>query len=175
MTDEVRPDMSCVPYRRRGLYLTVTVPFFVLLVVVSAYLWTFSVALSIVFASFYFAMCYFQAYCCAYQDCPYIGGFCPGIAGIMPASALAKHIYSNREITRSRRAFQAHVALALAGWLGLIVFPLFWLAKLGVWSAIGYVACHAVYYAVFGLTVCPMCAIRNTCPGGRLQSVVHRR
>ena len=174
MTDEVRPDLSCDPYRRRGLYLIVTIPFVVLLVLVFAYLWTFGVVLSIVFASFYFAMCYFQAYCCAYQDCPYIGGFCPAIAGIVPASALAKLIYGKSEMTKSRSAFRAHVALALAGWLGMIVFPLFWLTKLGVWSAIGYVAGHAVYYVVFGLTVCRACAIRGTCPGGRLQKMLRR-
>ena len=175
MTDGVRPDMSCVPYRRKGLYLAVTAPFLALLVLVFAYLWTFSFILSLVFASFYFAMCYFQAYCCAYQDCPYVGGFCPAIAGIVPASALAKLAYGRKQITRSKRAFEVHAAIAFAAWIGLIAWPLFWLSRLGVWATVGYVVCHALYYTVFGLTICPVCAVRDTCPGGRLQKIVLRR
>ena len=37
MADNIRPDMSCVHYRRKGLYLVLTVPFLVLLVSVFVY------------------------------------------------------------------------------------------------------------------------------------------
>ena len=174
MEDNIKPDMSCVPYRRKGLYLILTLPFLAILITVFAYLWTFSFVLSIIFFLFYFAMCYFQAYCCAYQECPYVGGFCPAIVGIMPSSFLAKLIYGNKKIVKSKRAFEAHAIVASIAWLGMIVFPLFWIAKLGIWLAVGYVLSHAVYYLIFGLTVCPVCAIRNTCPGGKLQSIVLR-
>jgi len=172
MPDEVRPDMSCVPFRRKGAYLALTVPFLALLAAVFAHLWTFSLGLALVFAGFYLAMCCFQAYCCAYQDCPYAGGFCPAVAGIIPASSLARFIYGRREIGRSRRAFRAHAVLAIGGWLGLIVFPLRWLTRLGICYVVGYVACHGIYYLAFALIVCPVCAIRETCPGGGLQKIV---
>jgi hypothetical protein len=173
--EDIKPDMSCVPYRRKGLYLILTIPFLALLIMVFGYLWAFNPILSIVFFLFYITMCYFQAYCCAYQECPYIGGFCPAIVGIMPASFMAKLIYGNKNIGKSKKAFEAHAIVASIAWLGLIVLPLFWIAKLGIWFAVGYVVSHAVYYLIFGLTVCPVCAIRNTCPGGKLQSVVLKR
>jgi hypothetical protein len=167
MPAEIKPHMSCVPYRRKGLYFVLTIPSLALLIAVFVYLWTFSFLLSTVFLSFYFAMCYFQAYCCAYQDCPYVGEFCPAIGGIRPANILAKLIYGKRKIVKSRKRFELHATLASISWLGLIVFPLFWIAKLGVVFAAGYVACHVVYFLIFVLTICPVCAIRNTCPGGK--------
>ena len=175
MPDDIKPDMSCVPFRRKGLYLALTIPLLALLISVFVYLWTISYALALVFVSFYFVMCYFQACCCAYQDCPYVGGFCPALVGIMPASILTKLIYGKGRIPRSKRSFEIHATLAFIGWLGLIVLPLFWIAKHGTCFAVGYAACHAVYYLVFGLTICPACAIRHTCPGGKLQSVVLKR
>jgi len=171
---QIKPDMSCVPYRRKKLYFLLTVPFLVLLISVFVYLWTFSFILSLVFALFYLMMSYFQAYCCVYQDCPYVGEFCPAVIGILPANLFAKLIYGRQGIVKSKKAFDIHATLAIVGWLGLIVLPLFWVVRLGVTFAVGYVVSHAVYAMVFGLTICPVCAIRDTCPGGKFQSLVSK-
>jgi hypothetical protein len=175
MHTELKPEMSCVPYRRKGLYFAVTIPLLAVLIAVFVHLWTYSVALSLVFLSLYAAICYFQAYCCAYQECPYVGGFCPAIVGIYPANMLAKLIYGRKNIVKTKKRFEVYATLAVVAWLGMVIFPLFWIAKLGILVAVGYVASHVVYYLVFGLTVCPACAIRHTCPGGKLQSVVLNR
>ena len=167
-----QPDMSCVPYRRKSLYFVVTIPLLVVLLLVSIYLWGFSPVLTIVFIAFYLLTCYFQAYCCAYQDCPYIGGFCPAIIGILPANLLAKLIYERKRIAKSRTRFGIQATLAFLAWLGLAGFPVFWIAKLDTLLAAGYVVCHIVHYVTFGLTICPVCAIRGTCPGGKLQHIV---
>jgi hypothetical protein len=172
MSDSIKPDMSCVPYKRKGLYLVLTLPFLALLIAVFIYLWTFSFIFSMAFLLFFLAMCYFQAYCCACQDCPYIGGFCPAIVGIMPANVLAKLIHGKKKIIKSKKSFERNVTLASLCWLGLIVFPLFWIAKFGALYAGVYVACHVIYYVIFGLTICPVCAIRNSCPGGKLQGLI---
>ena len=171
MAGQVQPDMSCVPYRRKGLYFLLTIPFLLLLVAVFVYLWAFSPILSLVFAGFYAMTCFFQAYCCAYQDCPYVGGFCPAVAGIMPASLLAKLLYGQGRITKSKRMFERQATLGVIGLLGMAFFPVFWIAKLGLLFAIGYVAYHAVNYVVFLFTICPACAIRHICPGGKLLGV----
>ena len=167
MADDNKPDMSCVPYRRKGLYFALTVPFWLLLVAIFVYLWTYNFLLSFVFASFFVGMSYFQAYCCVYQECPYVGGFCPAVIGIMPASLMAK-IIRRKEVARSRKRFEINATLGVVCWLGLIVFPLFWIAKLGAGFAVGYVLSHVVYTGIFGITICPACAIRDICPGGRL-------
>jgi hypothetical protein len=166
MTEEARPDMSCVPYRRKGLYFAITIPFLLILLLLIVYLGTVTWLLSLAFLLLYLAMSYFQAYCCAYQDCPYVGRFCPAVIGILPANLMARLFYSNRPIVRSKKRFEVSALLGIFSWLGLILLPLFWLARLGIGFAVGYFACHAVYAAVFGLTVCPVCAIRHTCPGG---------
>ena len=117
----------------------------------------------------YLAMSYLQAYCCAYQECPYVGRFCPAVIGILPANLMAKLLYGKRIPIKSKARFDQNAMLGILSWLGLILLPLCWLAKLGIGFAAGYVACHAVYAVVFGLTVCPVYAIRNRCPAGSFQ------
>ena len=172
MADEKRPDMNCVPYHRKGFYFALTIPFIVLLVGVLVYLWTISFVLSVIFALLYLLMCFFQAYCCVYQECPYVGGFCPAIAGIMPASLLAKLIYGNKRIVKSKRRFELNAILAVMSWLGLVLFPLHWIGQLGKLFFIGYIFCHVLYAVIFLMTICPACSIRRICPGGRLGSIL---
>ena len=174
MATDPTPDMSCVPYPRKGLYLLLTVPFLVLLLLVLVYLWTFGVLLALVYLLLYLAMYYFQAYCCAHQNCPYVGGFCPAIIGILPASLMAKLFYSGRGIETSPRKFAVYATVAMLAWIGLAVFPLFWIAKLGLVFAVGYALAHVVYTVIFGLTICPACALRNICPGGKFHQLVLR-
>ncbi|MEA3438961.1 MAG: hypothetical protein U9R58_01635 [Chloroflexota bacterium] len=174
MTDNFKPDLSCVPYRRKGLYFALTIPFLLILLVLFVYLWSVNISLALIFASFFGLMCYFQAYCCVYERCPYVGGFCPAVIGIMPASWIAKWLYGNMEFTPSRRKYEIHVNLGIASWVALVLFPLYWLDQPGIGYAIGYFACHAVYALIFGLTICPVCAIRDICPGGKFQSLVFK-
>lgn len=175
MFDDKKPDMACVPYRRKTLYFVLTVPFLAVLALVAVYLWAFSPWLTAAMVISYLWMSFFQAYCCACQECPYIGRFCPAIAGIVPASWMAKLIYGRREVVKSKARFEVHALVGFLGWLGMIVLPLWWIARFSVPLAAGYVAWHAVYYVIFGLAICPSCAVRETCPGGKLQSVVWKK
>jgi len=174
MTSAPSPDLSCYPYRRKTWYLILTLPFLFLMMVIAVSLWAYSPLLTAGMLVLFGMTCLGQAYCCAYQDCPYIGGFCPGVIGIMPAAWIAKVLYSNRTVEKSQARFKRNVTLAMTGWIGLIVLPLYWLAKLGIGYAAGYVAAHAVYAVLFGLTVCPVCAIRNTCPGGKFHRLFRK-
>ena len=174
MPKDVQPDLSCVPFPKKTLYMLLTVPLLLVLVLVFVYLWTCSPLLSLIFLLLFLAVCYFQAYCCAYQECPYIGRFCPAIVGIMPASFFAKFIYGEKKIVKSGRRFRINIALATISWLALAIFPLFWILRAHVLLAAGYLACHLAYSLVFFLTICPVCAIRNTCPGGKLQKALRR-
>lgn len=182
-----KPDMSCYPYSRRKLYLAIVIPYAAVLAAVFLYLlaakapqerdksaagggrWCLP---SLIYLAFYLGMCYFQAYCCACQDCPYIGEFCPALAGIYPANALARRKYGDRGVVKSEEAFKANAAAAAFCWGGMVLFPLPWLARRSAKLAAGYALAHAAYYLLHGLIVCPVCAIRETCPGGMLQSMV---
>jgi len=168
MSPAPRPDMSLVPYPRKGLYLALTVPLLLIMAAVAVYLGTINLLLPAALVLFYLLTSLFQAYCCAYQECPYVGGFCPAVIGIMPASLLARWLYDSEQLVKSKTKFDRHVALALCSWIGLVLLPLYWLAELGLGVAIGYVLLHVVYTLVFWLTICPVCAIREICPGGKL-------
>jgi hypothetical protein len=169
MFDDHVPDMGCVPYRRKPLYLILTVPFLVVLILVGVYLWRFSPWLTAAMAFFYLWTCFFQAYWCAAQDCPYVGRFCPAVAGIVPASWIAKWLYGGREVHASRARLEIHAVLAVLGMLAWTILPLWWIAKLSIGLAVAYVVWQLAYVVVFWLTICPVCAIRETCPGGVLQ------
>ncbi|MGD2148522.1 MAG: hypothetical protein PVH41_17640, partial [Anaerolineae bacterium] len=169
-SDPKTPDMSCVPYRKKTLYLVLTVPYLAILALVAIYLWRFSPWLTGAVVLSYLWACTFQAYCCACQDCPYIGRFCPAIAGIVPASWIARWVYGGRKVEMSEPRFAAHAVLAILGWVVWTALPLFWIAKLSVGLAVAYVLWQVVYVATFFLTVCPACALRDICPGGGVQA-----
>ncbi|MBN1574781.1 MAG: hypothetical protein JW984_16415 [Deltaproteobacteria bacterium] len=174
MPEGMKPDMSYFPYRRKKLYLLMTVPLLLIYILVFIYLWSINFILSLIFLSLYLIMCFFMAYCCVYQDCPYVGGFCPGAAGLMPASILAKLICGNRKIVKSKWMFDINASTAFLAFLGMPFFPLYWLAKLGIVYAIGYFLIHLVYYLVFLLKICEVCAIKHICPGGRFRDKVFK-
>jgi hypothetical protein len=181
------PDMSCYPFRRKKLYLAIVIPHVAVLAAVFFYLLTGKDSRKkkasaagagrrylpgLAYLAFYLGMCYFQAYCCACQDCPYIGEFCPALAGIYPANTLARMKYGDKGAVKSEDAFKANATAAAFCWGGMILFPLPWLARRSAILAIAYVLVHAVNYLLHGLILCPVCAIRDTCPGGILQAMV---
>jgi len=181
--------MSCYPFTRRKLYLAIVIPYVAVLAAVFFYLLAgkgrrereesagagrrFLPGLT--FLALYLGMCYFQAYCCACQDCPYIGEFCPALAGIYPANILARMKYGDKGVVKSEESFKANATAAAFCWGGMMLFPLPRLARRSAILAAAYVSVHAVYYLLHGLTLCPVCAIRDTCPGGKLQSIVLKR
>ena len=107
-----------------------------------------------------------QSYCCHYQDCPYVGGFCPAVAGIVPASLIAK-IWQKLKVKKSKIAFEILATFGALMLLALIVFPLYWLFIYHIAAFIGFLVGIIVYAFAFLLSICPACAIRDTCPGGK--------
>jgi hypothetical protein len=179
------PDMSCYPFRRKKLYLAIVIPYVAVLAAVFFYLLVSkdpggrSAARTgrcylrgLTYLAFYLGMCYFQAYCCACQECPYIGEFCPALAGIYPANILARMKYGKKGAIKSEEAFKANATAAAFCWGGMMLFPLPRLARRSAVLAAAYLLVHALYYLAHGLILCPVCSIRDTCPGGMLQSMV---
>ena len=169
MLDDHVPDASCVPYPRKSHYLLLTVPFLTTLILVGVYVWRFSPWVTAAMAFCYLWTCFFQAFWCAAQACPYIGRFCPAVAYIVPASWIAKWLYADRRIVASRIKLEVHAGLAILGWIGWTVLPPRYIARCSPALAVAYVAWQLVCVAIFGLTICPVCAIREMCPGGAFQ------
>ena len=166
MTEECQPDMNCVPYSRYWLYLLLTVPLVSMMGFVGYVLWTNHFAYTIAYIGFYILTFLFQSYCCYYQNCPYVGGFCPAIAGIVPASLVAK-LLTKIKVRKSKFLFEFFAILASINLLALIVFPLYWLFLYHIAVFVGFLILVMLYGFAFLLTICPVCAVRKTCPGGQ--------
>lgn len=133
-----KPDMSCVPYSRKRAYWFLTIPFLFLLLITFIYLWTINVGSALIFIALFILACLFQSYCCTYQDCPYIGGWCPAISGIIPASLFAK-MFCGKNIEKTKMRFALFGTVAFCSLAGLGVFPLYWLGQRSTMLAVTYV------------------------------------
>ena len=173
MTEDSKQDPTCVPYKNRRRYYVSTAILFIVQSLVFLYLWTINPLYSLIMIVLYLATSYFQSYCCVYQDCPYIGEMCPAVSGIYVGNIFAQKLYS-KDTPKDEKRFQKHKNLGILFWLLMAFFPLYWIYLLDLYYAIFYVIFHLGYYLLFGLTICPSCAIKDTCPGGALQKSVFK-
>ena len=89
MDNQSTIDKNCIPYSRKKLYLIITIPLILLMIIIFGFLFIINPLYGIIYLSFWFGVNVFQSYCCEYQDCPYTDDFCPAVAGIIPASRIA--------------------------------------------------------------------------------------
>jgi len=166
MSTLATPDRNCVPYSRKKVYLVITLPLILVILIVFGFLFFINPIYSIIFISFWLGANVFQSYCCEYQDCPYTDGFCPAVAGIIPASRIA-NLPIIKNMKKSKTRFDLFATFGSLCLMGLIIFPLFFLIELGIFYPLGYIIFILIYAILFLWNVCPICAIRGTCPGGR--------
>lgn len=166
MSTLATPDRNCVPYSRKKVYLVITLPLILVILIVFGFLFFINPIYSIIFISFWLGANIFQSYCCEYQDCPYTDGFCPAVAGIIPASRIA-NLPIIKNMKKSKTRFDLFATFGSLCLMGLIIFPLFFLIELGIFYPLGYIIFILIYAILFLWNVCPICAIRGTCPGGR--------
>jgi hypothetical protein len=159
-------DESCVPYPRRGLYLTITLPMVALYVVLAAFLASLHLALLMLYIAFFVGVALFQSYCCVHQDCPYVGRFCPGAGGFCtPASQIARLL---KTVRRSETRFGVCATLGSLCLLGIVLLPVYSLFQWNLLAGLAYVVVAAAYAMGMLLLICPVCAIRHRCPGGKV-------
>ena len=159
---------DCVPYKRKALYLILTIPIIILYLVIMIHLWQVNKLIFAIYCSFFILGILFQSYCCAYQDCPYIGKFCPGLGGfLIPASLVALLL---RKVKKVKVLFDLCASIAFICLLGIILLPVYFIFKLGLLLLILYSVIVVVYIVLFLLLICPACAIRDTCPAGKTSS-----
>lgn len=163
---------DCIPYKRKVLYLFLTIPIIILYVVIIVHLWEVGKLIFIIYCSFFVLAILFQSYCCAYQSCPYIGKFCPGLGGfIVPASIVALLL---RKVKKVKTLFDLFASLAFICLLAIILLPVYFIYKLGVNLLIFYSTIVIAYSILFLVLICPVCAIRDTCPAGKVSSNINK-
>ncbi|MEJ2567609.1 MAG: hypothetical protein P8Z50_01825 [candidate division WOR-3 bacterium] len=159
---------ECVPYKRKKLYLLLTIPIVILYLAIIVYLWQVNKLIFAVYCSLFILVILFQSYCCAYQNCPYMGKFCPGLGGfIIPASIVALLL---KKVKKVKVLFDLFASIAFICLLGIILLPVYFIYKLELYLLIFYSVIVITYSILFLLLICPVCAIRDTCPAGKTSS-----
>ncbi|HEY69402.1 MAG TPA: hypothetical protein G4O08_02335 [Anaerolineae bacterium] len=156
---------NCVPYRRRALYLLLTLPMIVLYAVIAAYLWRASLTFFIVYLVLFVVVAFAQSYVCVYLRCPYVGRFAPCVGGFcLPSSQIARWF---KNVRRSEGIYNVVVTIAFAAFLGIILLPIYFLALRGVVYLLAYLGIVLLYAIGFLGWICPVCGTRHVCPGGQ--------
>jgi len=75
---------------------------------------------------------------------------------------------------KSKTRFELFATFGSLCLMGLIIFPLFFLVKLGILYPLGYIILILIYAILFLWNVCPVCAIRGSCPGGRSSATLRK-
>ena len=161
---------DCVPFKKKILYLLLTIPIITIFIAISIYLWLTSLISFIIYCSLFLMVIVSQSYCCAYQNCPYIGKFCPGIGGIIIISSVIAFLW--KKTKKSKILFELFATLGFICLMRITLFPIFYIYKLSVIILIGYLIIAIFYCIAFGGLICPVCAIRDTCPGGKMSEKI---
>jgi hypothetical protein len=154
------------PYERVWLYTLLTIPILALMGFAGYVLWINKFWLALIYIGFFILINFFQSYYCLNIDCPYIGWFCPAVVGIIPSAWLAR-IWQKIGIKKNKKLAEISATLGSLMLLGLIVFPLYWLFKYNLIAFFGFLIGVIVYAFAFLLSICPVCASKESCPGGK--------
>lgn len=156
---------NCVPYPRKPLYLIITIPMFALYIAICAYLRKVGLVYFLIYCALFVIVAVGQSYVCMYYACPYIGRFAPCVGGFcLPASRIALLF---RNAKKSERTYNISITAAFLAFIGIIVFPIYFLYQLNAAYLLAYLGIVLVYAAIFLGYVCPVCATRHVCPGGQ--------
>jgi len=58
--------------------------------------------------------------------------------------------------------------------LAIILLPVYFIYKLGVNLLVFYAIIVIAYSILFLILICPVCAIRDTCPAGKVSSNIYK-
>ncbi|MEJ2207600.1 MAG: hypothetical protein P8129_01010 [Anaerolineae bacterium] len=164
---------DCVPYRKKSLYLGLTVPMLVMYVAIAVLLWRASIFFFVLYAVLFVVVAVGQAYVCNYWNCPYVGRFGPCVGGFcLPSSQIARLF---KRVRRSEAAYNVAMSAAFVALLGIILLPLYFLYVQGVWYLVAYLGIVLAYATAFLWWICSACATRQVCPGGQASTGLRRR
>ena len=111
-----------IPYKRKALYLLLTMPMIILYIAIAVYLWTVNIVVFIVYCAFFVLVAILQGYVCVCWQCPYVGKFAPCAGGFcLPSSQIAR-LFKNAK--RSERTYNIVVTLAFLNFLGIIILSI---------------------------------------------------
>ena len=162
-----------MPYRRKALYLLLTIPMLAVYVAIAVFLWTVDIVFFSIYCAFFILVALFQSYVCVHWQCPYVGKFAPCVGGFcLPSSQIARLF---KHVKRSEKTYKIVVTLAYINFFGVILFPIYFLYRQSFVYMLIYLGIVAVYALCFLLLICPVCGTRHVCPGGQTATQLRDR
>jgi hypothetical protein len=159
-----------VPFSRRRLYWLLTAPMFLLYLGIALLLSRFGAAVLIIYLAFFPIVILGQSTACVEFQCPYIDGFGPCVGGFcLPARWVAR-LYTEKMLPRW--LFQVGITAAEIAFFCIILYPLYFLLQAGIVYLLFYLTVVLLYAGVFLTRICPVCAIREKCPGGQTSTAL---
>ena len=171
--NDLKIDRTCVPYPKKGIYWLVTLPYLIVLIGVTAYLWSYNMSVAITYFSLYLISTLLHGYVCSFSECPYKGTFCPGAFGWFPVGKIAGKLKKPEK--RNDKVTGILFLFIMLCTLGILAIPVYWINKLGITSSIGYVFLVLLHFFSFVIFVCPKCAGRGNCPTAKLSDSLNKR
>jgi hypothetical protein len=156
---------ACVPYKRKALYLFITIPMIGMYIAIAAFLWTINFSYFLIYCALFVIVAMTQSYVCIYLQCPYVGKFAPCVGGFcLPSSQIAR-LFKNAK--SSEGIYNVVVTLAFTAFLGIILFPIYFLYIQSVAYLLIYIVIVLAYAVIFLSFICSVCGTREVCPGGQ--------
>lgn len=164
---------DCVAYKRKALYLLLTIPMIAMYVAIAVFLWTVDIASFSIYCALFILVALFQSYVCVHWQCSYVGKFAPCVGGFcLPSSQIARLF---KRAKRSEKAYKIVLTLAYTCFFAVILFPIYFIYRQSFVYMLIYVGIVAVYALCFLLFICPVCGTRHVCPGGQTAMQVKDR
>lgn len=158
-------DKHCVPYKRKALYLLLSVPMLGMYIAIAFWLWQVNRTFALIYGSLFVLVALFQSYVCVHWRCPYIGKFAPCVGGFcLPSSQIARLL---KNVKTTEKTYNIVVSLAFTCFLSIIVLPLYFLYQHSLSYLLIYLGIVTGYAISFLWLICPVCGTRLVCPGGQ--------
>jgi hypothetical protein len=156
---------ASVPYERKALYLLLTLPMIAMYVAIAVLLWTTHWVYFAVYCGLFVLVAIFQSQVCVHWQCPHVGTFASCVGGFcLPSSQIARLF---KRTKRSEKAYPIFLTLAYLCFFGIMLFPIYFIYRQGLFYLLVYLGVVAVYALCFLLYICPACGARHVCPGGQ--------
>jgi hypothetical protein len=111
-------------------------------------------------------------------ECPYRGGYCPGVCQLYFAPFLSMVMYRDTERGSGARSFKVNLALLGVFGIGSYIFGFYWLFRL-YWQehslvVLGLLALLLLHMPLSFFMLCPKCSYNDICPMAKVHQVVKK-
>ncbi len=164
-----------IPYKKKGLYILITLPLILVYILIGYYLNNIGNINLIIYITLFTITIIFQSYNCIYWKCPHVGTLCPGAGGFCVLSSPIGKLLINMKIKSSEKLYKILCSIAFTGFLGIILYPVYFIYKLSILYLAFYFFIISAYFLFMMILICPDCGAKKACPGGQFSLKIKKQ